>query len=455
MRRSAGRMPTLPETRPSPELFHAARLPPGAGAACKNGALWRFAHRLRICRAVQHQSPRSIPGSAAAAVFSVITTLVPCILVLALAGTSALAHKADTSYARVHLHAQRIELRLTFDVFALQKIVPGLDADGDLALSKAELRAATPVIEKFLRTHVGMEVNGAAADLGVAAAPFWPLDAPDPMPSKLWHANEALISFPFDKTVNVPTTSVALLFDIFGVLPARHVVLGYFEAGGKPHEVIFTASEPDYLFEHAQAATPVPAGAGPQRGNAGASPMREFLWQGALHIWMGWDHLCFLLALLVVSRLRQLVAVITSFTIAHSITLTLAAMKVISLSAIIVESAIAATIVYVAVENLVRREVRHRWLLTFAFGLIHGFGFANVLGGLELPRESFVRCLLMFNIGVEAGQLAVVLALLPFGLLIARWRHGAMVKAAVSAGVALLGLAWLADRAFQLGLMPF
>lgn len=383
------------------------------------------------------------------------TTLTLCMVALALAATRGFAHTADTSYARVRLYDHRIELRLTFDVFVLQKIVPALDADGDLALSRAELRAATPAIEKFLRTHVGMEVNGAAADLGVAAAPFWPLDAPDPLPAKLWHASEALISFPFDKTVNVPTTSVTLLFDVFDVLSAKHMVLGNFDVAGKPHEVVFTANEPDCLFELTKSAAPVPAGAGARRWNTNASPMREFLWQGALHIWMGWDHLCFLLALLVVSRLRQLVAIITSFTIAHSITLTLAAMKVISLPTHIVESAIAATIVYVALENLVRREVRHRWMLTFAFGLIHGFGFATVLGQLELPRESFVRCLLMFNIGVEAGQLAVVLALLPLGLLIARWRHGQRAKAAVSVSVALLGLAWLVDRAFRLNLMPF
>ncbi len=97
--------------------------------------------------------------------------------------TPARAHTTDTSYARVRIFADRLEVRLTCDIFTLQRIVPGLDANRDGGLSREELRRATPAIQKFFRERVAIEVDGAAADLGAAKDPFWPLDAPDPIPS--------------------------------------------------------------------------------------------------------------------------------------------------------------------------------------------------------------------------------------------------------------------------------
>ena len=176
---------------------------------------------------------------------------------------------------------------------------------------------------------------------------------------------------------------------------------------------------------------------------------------GIGHILTGFDHLCFLLALLVVSRLRPLIAIVTSFTIAHSITLLLGAFGIVNLPTRFIECSIAITIIYVAVENLWRREFSHRWMLTFFFGLIHGFGFANSLDPQKLPIDAKAKCLVVFNLGVEAGQLAVVLVLLPLSLSLAKWRHGPRAKIAISIIVALLGLAWFLDRVLGLGLMPF
>jgi hypothetical protein len=95
-----------------------------------------------------------------------------------------------------------------------------------------------------------------------------------------------------------------------------------------------------------------------------------------------------------------------------------------------------------------------RWLLTFFFGLIHGFGFANVLRELDLPTVGLVRCLLSFNVGVEVGQLLIALVLLPFAWLLGRWRHGRKVLVAVSLLLAALAAAWLVERAFSLDFMP-
>ena len=396
----------------------------------------------------------------------------PCLaLVLAAA---AHAHNSDTSYARVHIFDDHIEIRLTCDIFTLQRIVSDIDANRDTTLSREELRRATPAIQKFLRSHVAIKVNEVVTDLGVAKDPFWPLDAPDLIPAAAWHTNDALVSFGFDRPLASPPKTVALIFDVFTVLGERHSVLGVFEYRGSPTEVVFTLEEPDYLFDVAFAeplAAPavvkpspplggkVPAATAVRRDqhrlNTDDSPMWRFFKLGIGHILTGYDHLCFLLALIVVSRLRPLVAIITSFTVAHSITLLLAAFGVVTLPTRFIEPAIALTVVYVASENLWRREYGHRWMLTFFFGLVHGFGFANTLNPQELPAQAKAKCLLVFNLGVEAGQLAVVLVLLPLTLLLAKWRHARGATMTISVVVALLGLAWFLDRVFSLGWMPF
>jgi len=216
------------------------------------------------------------------------------------------------------------------------------------------------------------------------------------------------------------------------------------------HDLALTTDgEPDYLFDATYTAS---TAASPRETIPAA--VGRFLRLGIEHIFLGYDHICFLLALIVVSRLGELVKIITSFTIAHSITLILAALKVVTLPQRFIECGVAATIVYVAVENLWRKNITHRWMLTFVFGLIHGFSFANVLAGLGLPREATIRCLLSFNVGVEIGQLIIVLTALPLVLLVSKQSYGAKVKMAVSVIVAIFGLGWFIERALRLGFMP-
>jgi hydrogenase/urease accessory protein HupE len=143
----------------------------------------------------------------------------------------------------------------------------------------------------------------------------------------------------------------------------------------------------------------------------------QFLWLGIEHILTGWDHLTFLFGLLVVgTRGREVAKIITSFTLAHSLTLALATFDLIRLPSSIVEPAIAASIVYVGIENIARHNYRGRWMLTFAFGLIHGCGFATALRelGVGANGESVVKPLVCFNLGVEIGQLAIAAAVLPW-----------------------------------------
>ncbi len=176
-----------------------------------------------------------------------------------------------------------------------------------------------------------------------------------------------------------------------------------------------------------------------------------FLWLGITHIWTGYDHLLFLLGLLIVCRsFRSMIGIISCFTVAHSITLALSALNIVVLPNRLVECAIAASILYVGVENLVRRgeESRGRWALTFLFGLAHGFGFANVLREVGIG-SGIAWPLFSFNLGVEVGQIVIAALVLP---LVFRARRYALFRARgvtiISAVVALAGLYWLVERSF-------
>jgi hydrogenase/urease accessory protein HupE len=174
-----------------------------------------------------------------------------------------------------------------------------------------------------------------------------------------------------------------------------------------------------------------------------------FLPLGIEHILLGFDHLAFLFALLLAGgTLWEAAKIITSFTAAHSITLALATLEVIVIPASIAEPLIAASIIYVGLENILRRKIEGRWLLTFAFGLVHGFGFASALR--ELGVGSGVKAiapLLSFNLGVEIGQIAVAALVLPLiWKLRQRERFAIRYVPACSILVALAGGYWLVER---------
>jgi len=186
------------------------------------------------------------------------------------------------------------------------------------------------------------------------------------------------------------------------------------------------------------------------KSNAGRHSVREFLGLGVAHILTGYDHLLFLLSLLlVVGSLRSALQIITSFTCAHSITLALATLNVVHISPRITEPLIAVSIVYVGLENLLNPTAGRRWILTFGFGLIHGFGFASALRELGLGADGagVAAPLFSFNLGVELGQLAIAALVLPL-----LWKcraSPAFTKRFVpigSAGVVLAGACWFLQR---------
>jgi hydrogenase/urease accessory protein HupE len=184
------------------------------------------------------------------------------------------------------------------------------------------------------------------------------------------------------------------------------------------------------------------------RKSQGEQGFFAFIWMGVEHIFTGYDHLVFLLGLLLAgSSWKRLLVVVTSFTVAHSITLGLAALSVVSLPSQWVESAIALSIIVVAVLNLFGKKSDKRWMLAFAFGLLHGFGFASALAELELSRSELISALFGFNVGVELGQATLVLLALPLLLLLRRSRFAFRVEVALSVASVGVGLYWLLQRA--------
>jgi hypothetical protein len=167
------------------------------------------------------------------------------------------------------------------------------------------------------------------------------------------------------------------------------------------------------------------------------------------HIVTGYDHLAFLVGLLVTtSTLLALIKVVTSFTVAHSITLALATLGIVTLPPRLIESLIALSIAYIAIENFMGRTLIHRWKITFLFGLVHGFGFSNILREMELTRRLMAVSLFSFNIGVEIGQLLFVCIVFPliYYVGVSRWKE--QFLAATSLAIMALGFYWFVQRAF-------
>lgn len=183
----------------------------------------------------------------------------------------------------------------------------------------------------------------------------------------------------------------------------------------------------------------------------GTEPAQEagaFFLLGVEHIITGYDHLLFVLALVLCGgKLLSLLKIITAFTIAHSLTLGAAALDLLTLPSALVEAVIALSIAYVAFENLMPKyALPRRWLISFLFGLVHGFGFSGVLKEIGLPKGGELMALLNFNLGVETGQIAAVLLVLPLLAWLKTTRWEQRTVRALSFAVLLIGLALFAER---------
>ncbi len=358
---------------------------------------------------------------------------------LTLGGGTALAHNPDTSYARVEITPPEVTFKFSYDLNTLRRMTP-LDTNGTHQVTREELEAATPNIQKFLRRHVYLDLNQREAEFAEALTVTWPKDAGKAIPESEY--GQRLLTFSFRNPVLSAPEDVTLTFDFFEQLGTAHTVLGVFAWRGHEEEVIFTRFEPDYLYDTGYCA-PV------------FDQIKQYLKLGVKHIFLGYDHIAFLLALLFVRRFIDLLKVITAFTVAHTLTLALAVLQIGRVPPQLVEVGIAVTIMYVAAENLWSTDTGHRWMLTFGFGLIHGFGFASVLRELGLPSSGLARSLLSFNLGVEVGQIVIVGSLWPLLWWANRQAFASRIRTACSLIILCFGAAWFVERVFGVKFMPF
>lgn len=357
------------------------------------------------------------------------------LLVLLLLGAGAGAHVSDTSLLRVRVLPDKLQLEANVDLLTLNRVVT-LDADGDGSVTRAELLQAAPKLEEFFRQKLLLRFGGGAPALGHATPPEWQAPKETAAEGDLQSVH---VNLAFERDLPAGTKGFRLesaVFDTFG--PAHNVIFAVVE-GDATQQAVLTLETPglDYDF-----ATQNRAGSATETG--GTTSLFQL---GISHILEGYDHLLFLLTLLVAaSGWRQMVGIITAFTAAHSVTVGLAVFGVARLPEKLVECTIAASIVWVAAENLFQGGGRNRWRQTFAFGLVHGFGFAGALLELQLPREGLAWSLLLFNTGVEAGQLLVVAPLFPLLLLLRRTPWSGLVQKALSGAALAMALVWLAQR---------
>jgi len=371
-------------------------------------------------------------------------------LVLMLAGAMlpAQAHKASDAYLQLQRDGDALTLRWDIALRDLDAALE-LDRDGDRQLRWGEVRARMDDIRAYALARLRLQQG--RCSLAAAQAPA--------VEDRIDGAYLAL------QLQGRCATGDALEIDyrLFGEVDPTHRGLLRIagEGGGAP-----AALSLDPAGGPVVASWPGTAPAG-----GSAAPSASFFRDGVHHILNGYDHLLFLLCLLLPAVLRRgdagwvpvarwreavwpMVGLVSMFTVAHSLTLALAGLQLLTIPPRIVEPAIALTIVVAALDNLFPLLRGRRKLFSFVFGLIHGFGFAGVLRELELPTRDFIGALLQFNLGVEAGQLAVVALALLLLAALRGWRGYRPVVlhsgSMLAAGVAML---WLFERVFDVRLL--
>lgn len=246
-------------------------------------------------------------------------------------------------------------------------------------------------------------------------------------------ANEARATIEIDFTCAGSHGRLDIAEDWHGFLGDHYQTLG---------NIRTTSGERQVTFGEASRTTSVDIDRTPATG------WLDFIRLGVEHILTGYDHLLFLVALLATARgAWSVVRIVTAFTLAHSVTLSIGALGIVTIPDRIIEPLIAATIVWVALENLFAAEPdRRRWIWSFGFGLVHGLGFASALGELGLKGGALVRGLVGFNLGVEIGQLLLVAVFLPALIWLSRGRGAWLTPRVASLAVALVGTYWLVER---------
>jgi HupE / UreJ protein len=368
------------------------------------------------------------------------------LLIFAWVGQAA-AHKPSDAYLRLSVGEGGVEGSLDLALRDLDLVV-GVDGNGDGAVTWGELKARHAAIAAYVQSRLVL----AGADGPCELRPV------EHLVDRHTDGAYAVLRFAAECRGNAEelTLRYGLLFDVD---PTHRGLVSVGGASGGVTAAVLSPEQPELRIDLA---------AEPSGG------FRHFVVLGVEHIATGFDHLLFLLVLLLPAVYRRdaagrwrpleswrlaavdIVKILTAFTLAHGASLTAAVTGLVDLPTRLVESAIAVTIVVTALDNVWPCLPAPRWLVAFGFGLIHGLGFASVLGPLDLPALDLAVALAGFNLGIEIGQVAVALLFLVVAYPLRTFAiYGRGVLPAGSAAAMALGGVWLLDRAFALDMAPF
>jgi hypothetical protein len=364
---------------------------------------------------------------------------------LGLMSLQADAHKPSDSYLSLRVEQSRIKGQWDVALRDLEYAI-GLDANTDAKITWGELRMRQAAIASYTLSRLGIATDEGAC----ATTPTNHLVD--------YHTDGAYAVLRFDVDCPGTPTTLTLTYRLFADLDPQHRGILRLDYEGSTRTAIFGPDDPT------------------QRFNLNSvnrwEQFQSFLVEGIWHIWTGYDHILFLIALLLPSVLYRegqdwqaqvkfqpafwkVLKIVTAFTLAHSITLSLAALGVVSLPSRFVESAIAASIVVGALNNIYPTVLNRLWVVAFCFGLLHGFGFASVLTDLGLPRRALLLALVGFNLGVEVGQLAIVSAFVPIAFMLRRtWVYKRLALVGGSLVITVLAATWMAERMFNFKIVP-
>ena len=370
--------------------------------------------------------------------FGGIAAVIVALVVVSL--SPAWAHKSSDSYLSLQPNGDKISGQWDVALRDLDYAL-GLDVDNDGTVTWGELRSRQAAIASYLLAHLTLQSDGKPCATHVAQ------HLVDD------HSDGAYEVLRFEADCAGPVRVLQIGYDLLFDLDPQHRGLVRLQENGLTHTAVLSPSQKTWRVELGTVSW--------------SRAFLDYLNEGVWHIWTGFDHILFLTSLLLPAvliyrggrwagvsgfgeSLRNVVKIVTAFTLAHSITLSLAVLGFISLPSRLVESAIAASVIAAALNNL-RPLIQSRlWMVAFGFGLVHGLGFANVLTELGLPTAALAVALVSFNLGVEIGQLAIVGAILPLAYLCRHsWLYPRLVLGAGSACIVAIAFVWLIERSFN------
>jgi HupE / UreJ protein len=400
------------------------------------------------------------------------------------------AHKASDAYLQLQQEGQLLSVRWEVALRDLQSLLP-LDANDDGRITWGEFKARHTEIKGYMLSHLSVRSGAQALPCVLrpaqakpvlerrAEGTYYALHMSGACPGR---ASSLQVSYRFMQEID-PTHRGLLVWKGASDAPVALVPDGRAVMLVRPPQALSMMDAPAQRWASSRVHTVsyTPDLAAPVASVVPVEPVQAHAWQlvrdGIHHILVGADHVLFLICLLLPAVLVRragaaglsalepvpharaatmpVLGAVTMFTLAHSITLTLAGLGWVNLSPRIVEPAIALTIALAAIDNVWPIFQGRRHLFTFLFGLVHGFGFAGVLSALNLPPAGFVWALLQFNLGVELGQMLIVVPAMAVLLPLRHWQAyprqfmpaASMVALTVAAG-------WWVERVFDLGFMP-